>query len=313
MNTWLIPALACIGAILLVLGTVYAIAWRETRLAQRLKGLNRAAGEPEPARGEEGRFPAMTNLLERNGRSSALQEELDRSGLNWRAGEFAALGLAVLAALSIAGWVLFGPLGAAGGIVLATALPYLALKALQGRQLRRFEAQLPDALMLIASSLRSGYGIMRAIQAVREEMTPPISTEFGKVLDETKVGAELAEALRHLAHRIRLPDLDIAVTAILIQLDVGGNLAEVMEIVAGTVRERQRLRAEVDTLTAEGRLSGIILFLLPIVMAVIIGVLNRGYMSALFSTTLGHILIACAAVMQLLGGLVINRMLKFDF
>jgi tight adherence protein B len=314
MNPWIIPALAFTAAAFLVGGLFYALTTSERRLGRRLEEIKQ--GDAPPRRKREERpdhFPTLTAALQRAGRHSAIEQYLDRAGLNWRPSELTAAGLLLVVVLGGLGWLALGPLAAAGGIVVAVVAPLLVLKALEARRLRQFDQQLADALMLISSSLRSGYGILRAVQAVRDEMQPPISLEFGKTLDETNVGVPISEALVHLAERVRLPDLDIAVTAILIQLEVGGNLAEVLEIVAGTVRERHRLRAEMDTLTAEGRLSGVILFALPLGMAVILGVLNPAYMSALFKTGLGHFLIGLGAAMQIVGGLVIHRMLRFDF
>ena len=312
MNVWLIPLLAFASAALLVALGVYALSASQRRIGRRIKTMGAGAAAGKAAAGGD-RFPSVTALLERQGQHSAIEDALERAGLNWRPSEFAVSCAAVIVILAAAGWVAFGLLGAAAGIVLGALTPYLGLKVMAGRRLQAFERQLPDALMLIASTLRSGYGILRAMQAVRDEMAPPISVEFAKTLDETNVGVPTTEALQHLAHRVPLPDVDIAVTAILIQVEVGGNLAEVMEIVARTVRERQRIRAEVNTLTAEGRLSGVILFLLPLAMAGVLAFLNPGYMSALFKTSLGHLLIGCAAGLQVIGGLVINRMLRLDF
>jgi tight adherence protein B len=313
MSAWVIPALAFVAAASAVLLVGLALTSSRRRVGRRINSLGRDTDARKAAKRDADRFPALTALLERQGQHSAIEGMLERAGLEWRPSELAAACIAAIVALAAAGWLLFGALGATGGIVVAVLIPLAILKGLEARRLREFERQLPDALMLVASSLRSGYGILRAMQAVREEMEPPISVEFGKTLDETNVGAPTAEAFAHLARRVPLPDLDIAVTAILIQLDTGGNLAEVMEIVASTVRERQRIRAEVDTLTAEGRLSGIILFILPLAMAGILTVLNPSYMSALLTTALGHMLILVALALQMLGGLVITRMLRIDF
>jgi tight adherence protein B len=313
MSVWLIPAVAFAAAALVVALLLYAFTAGQWRIGRRIENLEGNASRDKKTAGRGDPFPTVTSLLERRGQHSAIETALERAGLNWRPSEFVVAigGLAVV--LGAAGWLLFGALGAAGGIVLGALAPFAVLKVLQARRLREFERQLPDALMLIASTLRSGYGILRAIQAVRDEMAPPISIEFAKTLDETNVGAPTAEALTHLARRVPLPDLDIAVTAVLIQLDVGGNLAEVMEIVARTVRERQRIRAEVDTLSAEGRLSGVILFILPLAMAGILTLLNPAYMAALFKTSLGHMLMVLGSALMILGGLVINRMLQLDF
>jgi tight adherence protein B len=315
MSVWGYPALAFVGAALVVAAILYAFGAGSRRVGRRIDALGSddAAAQGRQRGERSDRFPALTTWLERRGQLGALEGQLTRAGVNWLPSEFVAAWAAALVVAGIAGWLLFGALGAAAGVVLVLAGCILGLKALETKRLRQFDRQLPDALMLIASSLRSGYGILRALQAVRDEMGPPISIEFAKVLDETTLGVPTPEALTHLVQRVPLPDLDIAVTGVLIQLDVGGNLAELMEIVAAMVRERHRIRAEVDTLTAEGRLSGVVLFLLPLAMAAILTLLNRSYMSALFASTLGHIVIGSAIVLQILGGLVISRMLRVDF
>jgi len=316
MHTWGISALvmaATTALTALILSLVSTAFWR---VGRRLRMINQdevLAGQGTEGPDQNGHFPVVTTMLERVNRYSALERRLKQAGLNWRPDEFTAAWVATAVVLAVVGWLLLGPLAAVAGILLALAGSWLLLDLLQKNRLRQFEHQLPDALMLMASSLRSGYGLQRAIQAIRDEMRPPISIEFAKVLDETNVGLGMPEALFNLLQRVPLPDLDIAVTAILIQLDVGGNLAEVIEIVANTVRERQRISAEVDTLTAEGKLSGIILFILPIVMGIVIMVLNPSYMSALFKTSIGHLLIFCGIGLELLGGFVIKRMLEIDF
>ena len=316
MNIWVIPALAFAGTALAVALILHALTAGQFRVGRRLKAIgddDSKGREGKQGRERTDRFSALTSALERQGQHSAIERQLQRAGVNWLPSEAVAVSAGLMAALAVGGWLAAGPLGAAAGVVLGALAPLVVLKALEAKRLREFERQLPDALMLIASSLRSGYGVLRAMQAVRDEMEPPISVEFARVLEETNVGVTTPEALQHLAIRVPLSDLDIAVTAILIQLDVGGNLAEIMEIVASTVRERQRIRAEVNTLTAEGRMSGVILFILPLAMAVVLAVLNPSYMSALFTSSYGHLLIACAVGLQVLGGLVINRMLQLDF
>ena len=316
MNAWGISMLVLVGTSALTALILHLASAGFWRVGKRLKMISQdemIAGQGAGQLERNNRFPLFSSMLERVGRYNALERLLGRAGLNWRPDEFMAAWTVAALTLATGGWLLLGPLAAAAGIILAFAGGWMTLIALQNRRLRQFENQLPDALMLIASSLRSGYGLLRAIQAIRDEMRPPISVEFAKVLDETAVGLGVPEALARLLQRVPLPDLDIAVTAILIQLDVGGNLAEVIEIVAATVRERQRIRGEVDTLTAEGRISGIILFILPIVMAFVIMFLNPSYMSTLFKTSIGHLLILGAAVLQIIGGLLIKRMLELNF
>ncbi|MHB9106402.1 MAG: type II secretion system F family protein [Armatimonadota bacterium] len=314
MNAWGIAALVMAASAMvtaLILSLVTTDSWRVGRRL-RMVSQDEANARQEMEDPEQGRIPVVSTMLERVNRYGTLERRLKQAGLNWRPEEFTVACVAAALVLSAVGWLL-SPLAALAGILLALVGAWLMLDILQKSRLRQFENQLPDALMLVASSLRSGYGLQRAIQAIRDEMRPPISVEFAKVLDETNVGLGMPEALHNLLQRVPLPDLDIAVTAILIQLDVGGNLAEVIEIVANTVRERQRISAEVDTLTAEGKLSGVILFILPIVMAVVITMLNPTYMAALFKTSIGHLLLFCGACLEIIGGFVIKRMLEIDF
>lgn len=315
MNPWIISAVVAAAtstATALVLGLVNAAPWRVDRRLRMISGSDAPAGsDAEPGAGD--RFPTLSAVVQHVDRYGALERRLKQAGLNWRSGEFVAAWAAAAIMLAAAGGWLLGPLAAAAGLLLALAGGWLLLELLQRQRVRQFERQLPDALMLVASSLRSGYGLQRSLQAIRDEMRPPISTEFAKVLDETNVGLSLPDALLNLVQRVPQPDLDITVTAILIQLEVGGNLSEVIEIVANTVRERQRIAAEVDTLTAEGRLSGVILFILPIVMAIVIMALNPEYMTALFKTSMGHLLIFCGICLEVIGGIVIKRMLEIDF
>ncbi len=314
MNPWAVTGLTFLAAVLLAVVIFWVMDATPRRIGRRMRAI-REQGAPAP----EGQTPRpdplspVTAALARTGRYGALEQKLRRAGVNLRPGEFAALAVGLFAVLAALGWALCRLPGAAVGAGLGLLAPAVALEALIAQRLRKFEQQLPDALMLIATSLRSGYGILRALQAVRNEMAPPVSTEFQEVLDETSVGAPLADALMHLAQRVPLADLDIAVTAMLIQSEVGGNLAELMETVAATVRERRRLRAEQNALTAEARLSGLVLFLVPLGMGVALAALNPAYMSVLFHTSLGQILLACAAALQIVGALVIRRMLRLDF
>jgi tight adherence protein B len=317
MNSLIFMAVAFCVAFLIVGGLLVWLTTGRWRLGRRIEAMSGQApsqGREAPGKGQRpDLFPAITGLFQRADKLGILTREIERSGLRLRPSEFAAGTLALSAALLLLGWALLGtPLGAAAAALLGALVPLTALKVLQSQRLRKFEQQLPDGLMVIASSLRSGYSVMRAMQTLAQEMGPPISDEFRKTLEEINVGAANEDALRHLAERVRSYDLDLVATAMLIQLQVGGNLAHLMETVAETVRERQRIRAEINILTAEAKLSGMILFLLPVVMAFILTVLNRNHMIVLFTTAVGHVILGAAAALMLLGGLVINHMLQLD-
>jgi tight adherence protein B len=317
MNSWILAALAFCAAFLIVGGLLLWMTSGHWRVGRRVEAIRSGASrraEREARKGPRSDlFPAISGLLHRRGKLGALARNIERSGLRLRASEFVVATLALSASLLLLGWVLLGtPIAALAAGLLGVIVPFTILKVLQGQRLRKFEEQLPDGLMVIASSLRSGYSVTRAIQTLAQEMGPPISDEFRKALDEISVGATTDDAFRHLAERVGSYDLELVVTAVVIQLQAGGNLAQLMETVAQTIRERQRIRAEINILTAEARLSGIILFLLPVVMAFILTALNRTHMITLFTTGIGHVLLGAAAALMLLGGLVINRMLQLE-
>jgi tight adherence protein B len=160
---------------------------------------------------------------------------------------------------------------------------------------------------MIASSLRSGFSLMRSMQMVSQEMPPPISEEFERVINEVNLGRPMEDALRESVSRVKSYDYDLMVTAILINQQVGGNLADILEIIAHTIRERLQIRGEMKALTAEGRISGVILVILPLVLAGLIAVLNPPYLLTLVTEPIGVYLIVTAVLLQIIGGLFIRK------
>jgi tight adherence protein B len=186
------------------------------------------------------------------------------------------------------------------------------LKSLSANRTRKFENQLPDSLTLIASSLRSGYSFLRAIQVVGQEMPDPIAEEFRRSVAESNLGVPTELALARMVERVPSYDLDLVVTAVNIQLQVGGNLAQILDTIASTIRERVRNQREIAALTAEGKLSGWVCAGMPPIMGAIMTALNPDYMKPLFTDSYGLMMIAVALGLQLLGGLVIKKMLSID-
>jgi tight adherence protein B len=258
-------------------------------------------------------LPFVTQMLERRSLGERLQIELIRAGLKIRPSEY--LGLIVLST------VLFGLAGSllpgyrfAGPVFAALGFfwPQVMVQMLTGARIRRFSNQLPDALTLIASSLRSGYSFLRAIQVVAQEMPDPISEEFRRAVAESNLGVPTEQALGRMVERMPSYDLDLVVTAVNIQLQVGGNLAQILDTIAGTIRERVRNQREIAALTAEGKLSGWVCVGMPPIMGLIMTTLNPDYMKPLFSDPLGLMMIGVALGLQLLGGVVIKKMLSID-
>lgn len=187
---------------------------------------------------------------------------------------------------------------AVGFVLLAVPV---ALKFLVKRRLKKFTAQLPDTLTALAGSLRAGRSVGQAIEALCREIADPMGRELRKVVAESRLGRPLAESLGDAAERIGSPDFEWAVMAMQIQSEVGGNLAELLDQVAKTMRSREQLRGEVKALTAEGRASAMMLVIMPPALGVVMYVVNKDYMSLMLTTTVGRIMLGVSAVM-IIGG-----------
>lgn len=313
MSTWLHVPLVFLTTAGLVALLLYLAPWQALRIKRRLREVSRPSAGGRLRRGPQDPFPTVTRMLERRGYLDPITGLLAQAGTDLRASEFVVLDIVCAVVPALAVWLFTrSALMTLPVVLLGAALPVLGLRVAQERRLKKFDEQLPDGLMLIASSLRSGYGFMRAVQVLSQEMAPPIASEFKKTIEEVNLGIETEEALRHMTERVKSYDLEITVSAVCVQLQVGGNLAQLLETIAETIRERHRIRAEVTTLTAEARMSGTILFLLPPIMLLIVSLLNPGYIGPLTRTQFGHMLIAGALVLQVVGGLVIRRMVQLE-
>jgi tight adherence protein B len=240
-----------------------------------------------------------------------LQALIDHAGWPMRASEF--LALQAVSAI-MAGLIGIGLLGNWLIAALMFAVGLMAPRLVLNRRARQREAefleQLPDTLQLLSASLRAGASLLQAIDTVTKEASPPTSTEFARVITEGRLGRPIEEALEAMATRVGGEDFRWVVMAINIQRQVGGNLAAVLETVANTLRERAALRRQVKVLTAEGRLSGIILFVLPILLAGYLALVNPSYIGTLFSSWVGEGLIVVALVLMAVGGLWMRKLIR---
>jgi tight adherence protein B len=193
--------------------------------------------------------------------------------------------------------------------VLTAAIPFVHVWWTRKKRFDHFLENLPDALELMSRALSAGHGFAEALHMVSTEMPEPISTEFRKTYEEQNLGLSLKLALENMTNRIPLLDLRMCVTAVLIQRETGGNLAEILEKVAYTIRERFRIMGDLKTLTTSSRLSAWILCGLPIFVAMAVTFLNPDYMSVLWKDPRGHWLIAAAVIMQISGMLVVRKIL----
>lgn len=197
-------------------------------------------------------------------------------------------------------------------LVLVGIAPPYALRFMTKRRRKKFGDQLPDALTTLAGSLRAGRSIGQAMEAVSREMTDPMGRELRKVVAEVRLGRTLHETLADAAERIDSPDFRWAVLAMQIQAEVGGNLAELLDQVAATMRERSRMKGEIKALTAEGRASAMMLVVMVPALGGVMAAMNPTYMKPMFTTSLGQILLGVCAVMIGGGYLWMNSMVKID-
>ena len=194
--------------------------------------------------------------------------------------------------------------------ILATALPTLHILAKRRKRLNKFLQLLPDALDLMSRGLSAGHAFTEALQMVATEMPEPISGEFRKTYEEQNLGLSLKLALENLVDRVPLLDLRMCVTAVMIQRETGGNLSELLEKVAHTIRERFRIMEDLKTMTLSSRWSAWLLCALPIFLAIYVSVMNPGYMDVMWRDPRGHWLLAVAAIMQILGILMVQKIMK---
>ena len=194
--------------------------------------------------------------------------------------------------------------------VIATALPFLYIHTKRKKRLKKFLQLLPDALDLMSRGLSAGHAFTEALHMVSTEMPEPIATEFRKTYEEQNLGLSLKLALENLVERVPVLDLRMCVTAVLIQRETGGNLSELLEKVAYTIRERFRIMEDLKTMTLSSRWSAWLLCGLPIFLAVYVTFMNPGYMDVMWRDARGNRLLAVAAIMQLLGMLMVQKIMK---
>ena len=242
------------------------------------------------------------DLADRRGLTDKLEQRLERANLPLRAAEAMFFLLVVSATMTVLTFVLTrNPLVAIGAAVLTFVLPTAMLNLRIRRRQKAFVGQLPDMLTLLSGTLRAGYSIGQGFESVSTEISEPMGRELRRVVTETRLGRSLEEALQAVAERMDSDDFAWAVMAIRIQREVGGNLAELLMTVADTMTQRERLRRDVATLTAEGKMSAIIIGLLPPGLMVVMWLMNPGYIKPLFQPGLGMIMLGVSVLMMAIG------------
>ena len=257
-------------------------------------------------------FERTAELAGGGGALEKLDARLDQADLKVSALEAVLFTTGGLVVVGILGLLAGGPLVALSFLLLFGLAPFALLSQLATRRRKAFTQQLPDTLQLLASSLRAGYSLTQGLDAVAQEVEDPTGRELRRVVLETRLGRDMESALEDLAARMQSKDFDWVVMAIRIQREVGGNLAELLTNVAETMISRERLRREVSALTAEGRLSAIIVGALPFLIGIAVTVLNPGYINILFTNPVGRIMLFGATILMLVGFVWMKKTIEID-
>jgi tight adherence protein B len=300
---------------------------RRQRSRPEIVRIRRLADEPAPVRRGvswddlrrrgPSSLPFLRDVLLQSSWAQGMQGEIEQAGLRLRVGEYlivrvvlAALAFVVIAVLT--GGASIGLLIALVAGVAGWLLPRVLLRMMRRRRIEQISRQLPEATQMLASALRAGFAFQHGIDMVSRQTEPPLADEFTRVMVDLNIGMGVDEAMQNLLQRADSEDMNLVVTAVLVQRSSGGNLAEIMDIVSEAMRERERLTGEVRTMTSQQRFSGTVLTFWPLGLLAVFAVMNWDQTSLLFTTTLGQVLLLVGGGMQLLGYFTIRRILDIE-
>ncbi|MCC7163171.1 MAG: type II secretion system F family protein [Anaerolineae bacterium] len=305
--------LSAVALLVLFVGLGTVVSGRTSVIDSRL---DRYAGRQGPSPSKTGKEGKRFDNLVNEKRGSAIGTDLARADLKLTPGEYVAINLATVLAGALLGLVLAPPpanfvFGLIGGVI-GFYGPRMYVRFLQRRRLDAFNNQLGDTIVLLSNSLRSGYSLLQSMETASKELAPPMSAELTRVTREVGLGLTLQEALANMLRRMPSDDLDLMITAINVQHEVGGNLAEILDNIAHTIRERIRIFGEIRTITAQQRLSGYILTVLPIALAFVMYFLNPEYISRMWQDLCGLLMLFTGALMMGMGYLVIRRITDIE-
>ncbi len=315
--TLILIAGAALAVIMLLVGLVVSLTSDRSMVEERL---GRYVDQEKPVDSDQEKNSSMVSdwVNARVAKSSfgeTLARDLARADLKIKPGEFIALMIISAAAVGFIGYFIGrGILGGLAGGAIGLFLPRFYVKSQQSKRLIRFNEQLSDMLNLMVNGLRAGYSTMQAMEAVSKELPAPICDEFRRVVQEMQLGVPMQQSLDNLLRRIPSEDLDLVITAINVQREVGGNLAEILDTISYTIRERVRIKGEIRVLTTQVMYSGRFLSMMPVFVMGILYLVNRPYMEEFFKPEnnaklpCGYIALACAAILIITGYVAMNKL-----
>jgi len=255
----------------------------------------------------------LNTLLSRTSRTGRLADDLARADLKLKASEWVLGVMGAGVVVGLLAWLRFG------SVLAFLPCPFIAyfgsgvvLKFLQAKRRRAFDKQLGDTIVLLSNALKAGYSFAQAVATVSKTSSPPIADEFARATREMALGISVDDALNHMVKRNESEDFDLMVTAVQIHRVVGGNLAEILDTIAHTIRERVRIKGEIRTLTAQARASGWIIMLLPIGLAGVLTLISPEYFNVMFSETLGRIMLGMGGFSMAIGYAIIQKIVNIE-
>jgi len=258
-------------------------------------------------------IPALDNLLRRSERISAIQKTLAQAGMKLRAGNF--LGLCALTGIAagIAGLIVSKNLAIAWcALLVGLIIPYSFVSFRRGKRFEKFEELFPEAIDTLARAVRAGHAFTTALEMISDEVAEPVGGEFRKLYEEQKFGMPVRDALLNFADRIPLVDLKFFVTAVMLQRETGGNLAEILDNLSYVIRERFKIQRQVRVYTAQGRLTMGLLMAMPPIIVTVMLILNPSFIRPLFQDPIGHTLVVAGLCLQTIGYFVIRKIIKIQ-
>lgn len=321
MNAVLIGLCGFISAFLAIYGLYLALTRQKRSIKDRMQKVTEAVKKsPGIATPERPRGLSIKSLLGgiggiflRRGMTKELETALTKADIPLRGEEF------------LTAWILLATLPgtliylltlkmslALVFYILGILAPPLILTQSRHKRLKKFDRQLGESLSIMSNALRAGFSFMQAMEMISREMPNPLAKEFARSYREMNLGTPLEDSLKNMVKRIDSSDLDLLITAVLIQRQVGGNLAEILDNISGTIRERIRIQGEIRTLTSQGRITGIIIGLIPIFLILFLLVINPSYMKPLFQSPIGWAMIMAGLFSEVVGMMVIKKIITIE-
>jgi len=312
------PFTIIIGVVLLIAIVLLVIGLSGRSTGQDLieRRLGRREKQEEEQREKGGGEISVSAVVDRavagRGFADNLAIQIAQADLKWTVGEFLVLSVLLAIVLGLVFYVIKRYVFIPVGIIVSFFGPRIYLGIRKSARLKAFDGQLGDALNLIVNSLRAGYSTTQALEVISNEMPSPIADEFGRVVLELQLGVPFDSAMSNLLRRMPSPDMDLVITAMSVQREVGGNLAEVLDAISFTIRERVRIKGEIKILTAQGRITGYLITGLPFVLSGVVYLVNPDFMSGMIEDPCGWAMIGIALFLLVIGYFSVSKITSIE-